>query len=512
MTRRPLTGGELQQRAISGSLWTAIHTVVSVPLAFVANAAVARILGPSSYGELAFLTLAIGIVAVISNLGVSDAVIQWGSAAEARGDRQEADGLLKKSLGYHLLVQLPMLVVAVLVLARRDPLWVKGALIVGVTLPAALGSSALAISIENKTAAGARLVMGTNLITQASLVLAAALSHSAAGVWATRSVAASCLLPLNLFLLDRARRRVARSVSLPTGFPRGFWRYAAQTGLAGVLAILVFSRSEIFLLQTLASPSAVGQFALAFGVAAQITAPADALLGPLIPAVAGLLSSAPGASTRAFERSLRFASLLSGGILALVLPPLYFLMPTIYGVAFRSAADILVPLAAMSCVQSCFNPVIAFLSARRMGGLIVNVYMIAFVVDVAVAVVAIPRIGVWGAVVANVAGQITAFGMLGLAEAREHTRSAGGFLQELSAGGIGFGAMAAAVGIPLLALGNSVASAPAALLIGATAYGLGLRLLGTGLTEGDRAALAGALHPRLARFVLRLDRLVSRAT
>src|ERR1044072_336135 len=113
----PMTGGELQRRAISGSLWAAVNATISVPLAFLANAVVARILGPAEYGQLAFLTLILGIAVLISNLGVSDAVIQWGAAAEARGDRPAADRLLKKSLGYHLMVQLPVLVLSVLVLA-----------------------------------------------------------------------------------------------------------------------------------------------------------------------------------------------------------------------------------------------------------------------------------------------------------------------------------------------------------------------------------------------------------
>ena len=54
----PLTAGELQRRAVAGSTWTAVHTVVSLPIAFVANAIVARSLGVSSYGHLAFLTAA----------------------------------------------------------------------------------------------------------------------------------------------------------------------------------------------------------------------------------------------------------------------------------------------------------------------------------------------------------------------------------------------------------------------------------------------------------------------
>lgn len=504
--QRPhLSGGELQRRAISGSIWTAIAAIVSVPLAFLCNAVVARLLGPSEYGKLAFLTLALGVVVMISNLGVSDGVIQWGAAAEARGNRKAADKLLRKSLGYHVIIQLPILMLAVFVLAWDFPLWVKAALVVSVAVPAAFGSSSLAISIENKTAAGARLVMGTNVILQISLVSAAVITHSAPAVWATRAVASSCLMPLNLILLDKRRRRVVVRLAPPRQFPPGFWRYSTQICLASVLGVLVFSRSEIFLLQALASPEALGLFALAFGIAAQITAPVDALLGPLIPSVAGLLSSAAASATRAVERAMRFAALLSGGIVALALPPLYFLLPLIYGSEYRSAAALVVPLVAASCLQSCVSPVIAFLNARRRSGLIVRVYGIALVVGIAVAVAVIPPLGVWGAVISNVAGQVTAIVMLGTAEAREHDRSLLWLIVQGKAWALGLVSAACAIGLPAVLIANSPGSAPVAAAIGAACYALGIRLFGGGITEGDRRALAGSLHPRLARVLLKFD-------
>src|ERR1700693_2463743 len=53
-----LSAPDLQRRAIAGSMWTAVHTVVTLPVAFVANAILARSLGVSSYGHLAFLSAA----------------------------------------------------------------------------------------------------------------------------------------------------------------------------------------------------------------------------------------------------------------------------------------------------------------------------------------------------------------------------------------------------------------------------------------------------------------------
>src|SRR3954451_4556109 len=77
------TRGELQQRALQGSMWTALHSITAAPIAFVANALVARALGPVDYGRLALLTLVVGLVLQVSDLGVTGGMVQWGAAAQA---------------------------------------------------------------------------------------------------------------------------------------------------------------------------------------------------------------------------------------------------------------------------------------------------------------------------------------------------------------------------------------------------------------------------------------------
>ena len=68
----------LQDRAMRGASWTLIHVMVSLPVAFVANLVVARILGVEGYGRLAFLmtfmTVAGGIVTL--GLGIGPAAVR----------------------------------------------------------------------------------------------------------------------------------------------------------------------------------------------------------------------------------------------------------------------------------------------------------------------------------------------------------------------------------------------------------------------------------------------------
>ncbi|MBW3638891.1 MAG: polysaccharide biosynthesis C-terminal domain-containing protein [Actinobacteria bacterium] len=502
-----LSARELQGRAVSGTLWTVLHTVLAAPVAFAANAVVARVLGPASYGSLAFLTLALGLAIAFTNLGVTGGVVQWGATAEARGDRAGADDLLRRSLGYHLLVQLPLLVVAVLVLARDESWLIRGALLLSVALPAAFSSTALSLTIENRTAGAAKIAIASNLVIQASVVATALVSGTAAGVWATRSVAASVLLPLNLLLLDRVRRRVTLRVTLPTRMPSGFWRFCSLAWLAGLVLTLVFSRSEVLLLSWLSTPEAVGLFALAYGVSAQITAPVDALLGPLAPAVAGLVGSHPGSAKAAFLRSVRLAALLAGGVTAVALPLFYVAIPLIYGPAFGAAAPLFLVLGAASCFQSICNPVIVFMQARQRTDVILALSTFALVVNVVVAVALIPPFGVWGATIANAAA-LAAFFVAGVRhELRVQALSAKAFL---AASASWFVALAAAVPAVLLC---SLAPSPApvaavlAAVVGAVCFVGGLRLTNTGVAAADAEGLRRVMPGRLdrpVRLVLRV--------
>src|SRR5919201_4462146 len=183
-----LPAAELQRRAISGSAWTVIHTLVSVPVAFAANAVVARSLGVSSYGHLAFLTASLALAVTFANFGFSTALVQRGSRAEAGGRRLEADDLLRRSLGFHAVVELPILLVLVLALTRNDPAWVAVALLTAVVFTTCLSGGALSFTIENRTALAAQVSIALNLLVQTASVATALSTRSASAVWAVRTL------------------------------------------------------------------------------------------------------------------------------------------------------------------------------------------------------------------------------------------------------------------------------------------------------------------------------------
>ncbi|MGH9104199.1 MAG: lipopolysaccharide biosynthesis protein, partial [Acidimicrobiales bacterium] len=445
------TGGaiapaELQRRAMSGSFWTGVHTIVSVPLAFVANILVARVLGPASFGSLTVLSMLMGVAVIVTNAGVSDGVIQWGAAADAAGLPRRGDRLLGKSLGWHLGVQFPVLAVMVLVLGWGKGPLVVGALLLAVLLPAAFGGAALSISIENRTAAAARLTMLGNVALQLGVVLVAYLTVDAVSVWAARLCILALLVPFNYLLIGGRRRRAALRPRLPLGMPEGFWRFGLFGAGTAVIALLATSRSEIFILQLASGATTVGLFSVAFGLAAHITAPIDGILAPLIPAAAALLATAPQKALPALLRATRFSSLLCGLVTGVGLPVLVVLVPKMYGPSYSQAAAVLVPLGLSSCMSSVLNPVSAMLRARRLAGAMFAGTVASLVVDAALAFSLIPLVGLWGAVAANVAASVAISAAFVRVELRASGMALGALVGASRAWIVSLPALAAALG------------------------------------------------------------------
>jgi O-antigen/teichoic acid export membrane protein len=272
-----------------------------------------------------------------------------------------------------------------------------------------------------------------------------------------------------------------------------------------MIALLVFSRSEIFLLKAFHKEAALAVFALAFGISQQLTAPADAMLHALLPAVAGVLSAWPERAAAAFDRATRVSALACGGLTVAVVPLLVFLVPVIYGSGFQTAAWLLIPLALVSCFQSVNNPVTAFANARRRAALILGANAAALVVDVAVAVALIPPFGAWGAVVANTAGQLVALGAVASSEPLLRSRRR----EALTSTYRPFLASVAIVAatLPLGVVVRDWSPAGAALVasaVGSVAYVTVLRLWRCGLTTGDRDAVAAVVSERSRSRVIRL--------
>lgn len=498
----PMTRGQLQGLAARGALWTMIHVFVSLPLAFLVNILLARVLGVEGFGRLAFLTAAMETTGVIVSMGIGAGVVQFGAKAHSRGRTREVTGLLSRSLGARFLWVLPAITVVILLIPDIPGPYRAVAVIFGVWVPALFSNGPITLTIENKTATAAKITMVSNVVVQTTVVATALVMATAESVWVARMVAAVLGSVLALFFVTREYRRPAMVPRWPRGFPTGFWAFAVPTGMSGILATLIATRSEVFLLQVLSDPVELGLYAFAFGLATHIFAPAQALMNPLIPAVAGLREVDEASIPRAFLRSVGMSATIVGLLVAVAAPTLCVLIPVLYGADFAPAAPMMLALSLTSGVLLVTFPMQTFVESRLRGMSMLRTNTVSLLVGLVLALLLIPVMGAWGAVVGKAGAVLTRLSWLAVTE----ITSFGTTRRELAvsllplplAGGAGYlGYWVGPVLTDQTLLAGLLAASTAAL-----AFAGMLRLCRAGITPAD-ADIAAGLAPAKARPTLR---------
>lgn len=496
----------LQVAAMRGSWWTALQAMVALPVTFVVNIVVARSLGPHEYGTLATYTAAFALVTALANAGISDATLQWGAAAHATGERARLLDLARRVSGFHVVVETPLVVIAAVVLLHGESWRVQalGAAAVGVTMLA--GTAVVVLTAASRTAPLARINLAVGLAAQLAVVVAATGTHGAGPTYVAR-LGLLALGPVIVLVSAPAdvRAAVLRPV-LPRRWPAGFVAFSANTLVAGLVTTLVFSRSEIFVLDAYGATAAAGLFALAAGLAGQITAPVDAMINPLLPAAAGLVAVDRSRAAGAVLRGLRLSGLLTAPLVALAVPAVAVLTPAIYGGRFTATGALFVALGVVSCLQSVLHPVTAFLTAWRRPGLLLAVNLACLVVDLGLAAALVPVWGAAGAVVGNALGQVVSMAasvvllrrFAGL-PLRDVVRAVAPFTAVATAG-----TLAAVAGILLrVPLGTVTAAALAVLAAGV----VGALLLRRAVPAADLAGVDAAFPGRGPQLAAGLRRL-----
>jgi len=505
-----MSRAELQRLAIRGASWTLLHTVIALPIAFAVNILIARILGVVDYGRLAYLTSVMGIVESIISMGIGIGVVQFGSKAHAAGRTSQVVELLSSAQAVRLATIAPVMTLLVVSIAEVGPVLLVVAVVFGVLIPSVVGAATYCFGIESKSAEDAKNAMLVNALTQAGVVVAILTIGSADSVWATRMIFGGIGVLLALFyVLPVYRRAVFRPRF--RRFPAGFWKFALPAGAAAAVGTMISSRVEVVVLTWMDAAHAAGLFALAFGLAAHLFGPAQALVAPLVPAISGLHEVDRDAVAPALVRTLRASSTAVGAIVAAALPLFAFLVPLIYGADFADAVPLLIVLGLSGGLVVIVSPLTAFVMARLLGSRLLITNVVSLAVNVALMLVLVPFFGVWGAVIGNATSAVTQLLILLLGESRlaglRWTTTLGA-LGPYAAGGLA--CVAAWLAVTALSWPALVSSPVAAATSFALFVGL-LWLARTGLSRADVDAICSAL-PGPARKVGRALLLCCAAT
>lgn len=439
-----LTPRELQRRAAGGVAWTMAHTVTALPLAFAVNVILARVLGVVDYGRLALLTTILELASLIAGAGISAALLQFGAKAHASGRSSTVKELLMRTQGFRLLVMAPLVTAVVVLFANVPPILLLSAVVFGVWLPAFLAGASVTMAIENRTAAGAKVAMFLNIVSQGAVLIAVLATESPDVVWNARMIVAGLGPLISLALISKAYRKAVIQPRPPRPMLPGFWRFALPTGISSIVTTLAVSRSEVLLLQHWSTPEQVGLYAMAFGLAMHILAPAQALINPLTPAISGLRETGISMIGRAFERVSRVSSTLAGFIAAVGGPALALAVPIVYGVQFARASPLVLVLTFVATLLFTQSTMIPFVAARLRGASLLYINLGSFVPGVLVGALLIPSLGAWGAVWGKVVMMLIRHALLFVYERHSFHSSLRSYLRSVSPVGLGLVAGGAA--------------------------------------------------------------------
>lgn len=365
----------------------------NVLLGALAGVIVARVLAPDGRGAYAVVVTAAGTAVALSHLSIEQAHLAlWRETDRRRAIVANAVAL---SLVMGVLAALAAFVVVQALGAARLPVYSDVGLAVALAaVPAAL----LALYTNSLVALSSRV----DALNRGMLLSAVSQTLALVGLAAVDRLTVTAVVVV--WALTTA---VPLLVTLPVLRPRvrdlsvQVLRAEVSRGLryhAGVALLFLLFRVDVFLVNGYRTQEEVGLYALAVTLAELVYLVSDSVAQAI---VARQASGDEHASTAVTTLAMR-VTLCGGGVavagLAAVSP---VLVPAVYGEAFAGSVPALLVLLPGVLALAVSRPVTALLAARDLPRVVVALSVGAFLLNVVLAVLLIPRLGIVGASLAS---------------------------------------------------------------------------------------------------------------
>ncbi|MGH7313271.1 MAG: lipopolysaccharide biosynthesis protein, partial [Candidatus Rokuibacteriota bacterium] len=395
---------------LRNTLWYALVTGVGLVAGLLMSVILARGLGPARMGEYSYLLWLVRTMAAVATLGYALATTRYTADALGRGDRAQAGAFVTLFARRQLMTTLVVVIAFlpfVLTLAPPDLLWpllvVTVALfpmtLEGIYSQAAFGAQRYDITTQTST-------------LKMSLHLIAAIAAMAAGADILGLVIGTTLGTTITCALQR-RRALAlypdRSASIDATAREELRAYLIPLSLVAVLDVVLWDRSEIFFLRLYASSAEIAFYSVAFGLGTRTMLAAEVAVGALLPTLASLHGSGNHKEFgRIYRAAIRWVALVGVPLAAVGTAVAPALITLLYGEPYRAVAVLFGPLMATALLGVMRHVAWNALWASGDRKWALNSTWASVIVKVGTALLLIPTLGAWGAVVSHAAAQLTA--------------------------------------------------------------------------------------------------------
>ncbi|MGD0831847.1 MAG: oligosaccharide flippase family protein [Terracidiphilus sp.] len=400
--------------------WYSIETIVNLVVVFATNIAIARTLGPSKMGYMVFINTLTGFASLLGGIGLPQTARKFMAEFIGKGDRGTARFIYIRTMA--LQTALATLATAtVLVYVLRDATSeykIAAALLVISTWPAMINF----ISAQ-ANAATEELQKNLPASMISILVFGACILATVVLKWGVIGVGVATLAMRSMDFIVRLIPTMRRVLSwekvhlLPDGVSRRMTSFAWQSVATLAVALVVWNRSEVFLLKKFCPDiNQIAFYSVAFSMAEMLLIGSSIFglaVGTTIFAQFGRdKSRLPDIAGSSFRYLALTAIPLHVIAAALAPAALHFL----YGAKYDGAA-VVVMLAPILCMPKAFiTPVQNLLESMERQRYIILATAIAGIADLSVAWFLIrsfsPGHGAVGACIGSGAAQILAVGTM----------------------------------------------------------------------------------------------------
>ena len=396
--------------------WYGLENIISALLTLFTSIAIARTLGPSKMGYIIYVAWISGVVSALGSLGIPATTQKYMSEFIGMGDRGTARYIYFQTLW----LQAALASVATIGII----IWVLGDAGSGYKLASVLIVLSIWPAMVNSVAAQANVAteeLSYNLPASVISVVVFFIAIMAVVIfhWGVIGVGAAVFLTRFVDCAVRivpATRRIRNwpvAHAHPENLKKRMVSFAWQSVTTLILAIVVWDRSEFFLLKHLSTDiRQVAYYSVAFSMAERLLITSEifgSATGATIFAQYGRDKSRLPAIAASTFRYLALSSIPVHFIsVSLAFPALMLL----YGNQYKGAA-LVVTLAPLLCLPKAFiGPVQNLLQSNERQKYVIWATVLAGIMDISVAWLLIPAHGAVGACLGSGAAQITAVGLM----------------------------------------------------------------------------------------------------
>lgn len=392
---------------LGAALYSLSTSVILVPIGFLFNFLLARLLGPAGKGGYDLFAASGGLLIALAGLSLPSGITYVTARATAS---------LRTMFRWIIIVAVAQASLSVLLLIIVEQSGFGSTFLPqDVEVPLiAISAVALYVFLNTLTAYWRAILIGQEEIIAVSrlgllervahlvllLVVLAALQiigHPFAVQIAIGLLLISSLLS-NLLFLGKLRLPLMQSVDGPSGF-RQVVAYSVPSYVANLMQFLNY-RLDIFLVSYFATQAAVGLYALAVSLAQLVWLPSSAIATVLLPRVAGQQElAAHNAYLAAQATRISFWISLATGVTLSLLSVIA--LPIVYGEAFRDSVAPLLWLMPGIILLGPASVLTSYIAAIGKPHVNLGVSLTGLVVTLSLDVLLIPILGIVGAAVAS---------------------------------------------------------------------------------------------------------------